>query len=329
MTLAPHLLRVSSALTTYSDQLAWGSSRSRVTQQVRDGTFVTLGRSGLVPSAEWDSWHPGDRHLAAVLAAAREARTTPVFSHYSAAVLLGLPLWAMPQTPVHVISTTSRARSSTVVRHLLEVDDADIVEIAGFSCTSPNRTLADLAAVCSDELLIGCADAVIRGVAGNKHRVDEGAWTDWRQQMLDQASAQSGGRGVRRLRRVVQLADPRSDSPLESVSRLHFARLDVTVEPQFAIPSPDGGFYFADFLIVGQGILGECDGAQKYLDPTMLGGRTAGATVVREKRRDDWMAGRSRSRMIHWGAREARTTASFAHMLHAFGVQIPLRRRRW
>ncbi|MGW9022293.1 hypothetical protein ACWGOE_12495 [Leucobacter chromiiresistens] len=323
-----HVTRVATAL-EHTDYQRHGMQRRAVAAKFRSGAWQRVGRNGCVEASTWQRWYAQDRHLASVLVAHRESHghSPPVFSHVSAAVLLGLPLWGFRNDAVHMIAMTSHARSRTLIRHQLPLDERDIVEVDGMRCTGPDRTLIDLAATESEELLVGYADAHLRSQARSERTVDAAACSAWRERLRSHTRNAPGARGVRRLRRVIEFADARADSPLESISRLHFDRLGIEVEPQFAVPAPGGGRYFVDFRLVGLGVLGECDGAQKYLDPRMLGERSPGEAVLREKRRDDWITGTSGSRMIHWGHRETSTTEHFAAMLRAFGVPLPLRHR--
>ncbi|MEJ6489681.1 hypothetical protein PQI23_08100 [Leucobacter sp. USCH14] len=327
MSLPAHIATIITALDRAEHRLRGELSKRRLAERIRTGHVIRIGRSGLAESEVWSQWHPQQRHLAAVLVAHRESRSAPIFSHVSAAALLGLPLWGFRGSVPHVLARSTHARTGALARHVMPVSEAELVEIAGIRCTAPDRTLFDLAAREREELLVGVADAHVRGLARSARRVDEAVVLDWRGQMLEHAQRSSGRRGVQKFRRIVGLADPRADSPLESVSRLHFHRLDIDVEPQFEIPNEGGGTYYVDFRLLGQNILGECDGAQKYLDPQMLGARTPGEAVLREKRRDDWISGYTRGRMIHWGARDVRTTDTFAQVLRRYGVHVPLRRR--
>lgn len=321
-----HVSRVAAAL-EHIDQQLHGMPRRAVAAKLRSGAWQRVGRYGLVEANIWRQWYAQDRHLAAVLVAHRESHCSPVFSHVSAAVLLGLPLWKFRNGPVHTIAMTTHSRSRNVIRHQLPLDDCDITEVGGVQCTEPHRTLIDLATSESEELLVSYADAYLRSRARSQRTVDETVCQEWREHMRSHARNTRGARGVRRLRRVIEFADARPDSPLESISRLHFDRLGIEVEPQFAVPAPDGGQYFVDFRLVGRDVLGECDGAQKYLDPRLRGERSPGEAVLREKRREDWITGSSGSRMIRWGDRDTSTTEDFASMLRSFNVPLPLLHR--
>ncbi|RGE23141.1 hypothetical protein [Leucobacter sp. wl10] len=316
---------VADALLSVADLRGHGATSRELEGRLRAGSLLRVAHGWFVERETWNTWFPEGRHLAKVMAAHRNAIEPPLFSHHSAAVLHGLPLWGLRDEPVHTVSTTSTTRSGLVARHRLTVPTADTGHIVGIHCTSAERTIADLSRIATEEMTLGCADAALRLRARRERDVDAGLWRDWREEMRERARASAGARGIRLLRRVVEFADPRADSTLESVSRLHFHRLHIPVDLQVSVPAPNGGFYYADFKLLGLGILGEADGDAKYSDPKMLGGMTPAERVLREKRRDNWISGTTGDRMIHWGSRDAGTLEHFARMLRSFKVPIPLR----
>ncbi|MFT4232309.1 MAG: hypothetical protein QM606_05990 [Leucobacter sp.] len=322
MTLPEHVRVVADALCSSASLMRSGASARDLARRRRSDALVQVARGWFVAEETWSTWFPEARHLAAVLAVHSNAKEPPLFSHYSAAVLHGLPLWNLRSQNVHTVSRSHNC-DGRVTRHLLDIADHDIVEIAGLRCTGLDRTLADLSRIAGEELLWGCADAVLRGIARTGRRVDLMAWRAWQDRMRERADASAGNRGVRLLRRVVELADPRADSVLESVSRLQFDRLGIPVELQTPIPSPDGGLYHIDFKLLGLGVWGEADGDFKYTDPALLAQLSPGEAALREKRRDNWISGTTGDRMIHWGSRAPATTDRFAAMLRSFNVPIP------
>lgn len=259
MNLPNHISRVAAATTDLDDHLGSGVSRRSIAARVRSGQWKRVGRRGVVTSQTMQSWFPHERHLATVLAAHRDARSPPVFSHFSAAAILGLPMWKLRDIRAHTVSTSSHTQGRTVVRHEFPIGAGDVIEVAGLRCTGPDRTLFDLSAIAHEDLVLGCADARLRALANFDRRIDLSASDDWRDRMRARADAAPGSRGVKLFRRAIALADARAESVLESVSRLRFTQLGIEVEPQFAVPSPTGGHYFVDFRLIGHSVLGECD----------------------------------------------------------------------
>jgi hypothetical protein len=122
---------------------------------------------------------------------------------------------------------------------------------------------------------------------------------------------------------VLHLADPRIDSVLESVSHLQLSRLGFDVALQVPVPSPKGWMYFVDFELLGLDVFVECDGKSKYTEVGLRDGLSANDVLCREKRREDWISGRERKRIIRWGFPEVSSPALLARRLRAFGVPIP------
>ena len=254
-----------------------------------------------------------------------------MFSHQSAAVLLGIPIWMFEDSAPHIISSTAHGRTPTLVRHQLPLMESDIAEIHGFRCTAPERTLVDLSTTHTHpEQLLTFADSTLARHARSERRVDPDALHMWRIGMERRIRSARGQRGVRLLRSIVEFADARSDSPLESTSRWRFHQFNLEVEPQYAVPSPYGSWYFVDFRLTALGIIGECDGRSKYLDPQLRGQLSPGEAVLEEKQREDWIAGTTGDRFIRWGVPEVATPQRFGEMLHAFRVPFdPRPHRLW
>lgn len=90
---------------------------------------------------------------------------------------------------------------------------------------------------------------------------------DYRQVLLDHALATARGASVPGLRRVgkaLEVADPRVETALESVSWAAF--IDAGIEmplPQALVRGASGALRRVDFLFGGR-VIGECDGAVKY-----------------------------------------------------------------
>ncbi|WP_244304646.1 hypothetical protein [Leucobacter viscericola] len=132
-----------------------------------------------------------------------------------------------------------------------------------------------------------------------------------------------GARGVGRATKVLRLADGSADSPLESVARLRFHEAGYDIATQVKVESPFGGFYFVDLEILGLGVLCEVDGKVKYTNAEIRQGQTADEVVYEEKRRSNWIEGRTQKRLLRLGARELATPATFAKWLRDFEVPAP------
>ncbi|MBM7806235.1 very-short-patch-repair endonuclease [Geodermatophilus bullaregiensis] len=181
-------------------------------RQLRHPAVVRLSRDTYLPrslAAETSA------RFAAVLLTAPPGA---VLSHHTAAALWGIevPLQVTAVTPVHVtVPMGSRAesrRDRSVHRTPLPEDDA--TRRAGMPVTTPARTWRDLAAVLQPSALLAVTDQLLARWCG-------------RVELERQLARRPTGRGSARARAVLPVADPRAESPMESVLRwlLHEARL--------------------------------------------------------------------------------------------------------
>jgi hypothetical protein len=127
--------------------------------------------------------------------------------------------------------------------------------------------------------------------------------------------------GSRRGRLVIKLADPRADTPGESVTRVQFFRYGIPMpELQYHVIDHHGVLVgISDFYWEQQRHLGEFDGMIKY-QRLLRPGETVSECVIREKKREDAMRAdlRGMSRFI-WPdvmpLRARRTMADLAQAL--------------
>ncbi len=238
------------ALLTSRDAALWaGGSGSSLCRDVRARRLIRVDRGWYADAERWDQLYAEDRHLLRVVAARRrQPRSSPlVFSHVSAAVLWGLPLWRTDPPRVHVSGITGGghvgASEPLVARHQVTVPDVDVADVDGVACTSLARTVADTIRSMPAEVALAIADAALRRTAWNGHRRD---YDDAAASSLTEEIARrlpQGGRGVRRARAVLQMADGRAESPGESVSRMRLREIgfcDVRIQTRVAGPRTGG-----------------------------------------------------------------------------------------
>jgi hypothetical protein len=178
-----------------------------VTRLSRDTYLPTALRSALL-----------SRFAAVLLTAPPDS----VISHLSAADLWGLqiPFRDRDDDRVHLTVPPGAGAGNRVDRRLyrLPLGDLDVVRHRSMPVTTAVRTWRDLAAVLEAPALLAVTDQVVNGLASRREL----------QQELDRRPA---GRGCARARLVLPLADPRADSPMESVVRWLITRA--------GIPAPD------------------------------------------------------------------------------------------
>jgi hypothetical protein len=270
--------------------------------------LARIRRGVYAPRRAWVAATSDERYRHRVLAAAQTLAPATVFSHESAAVLLGLPVVKIPDR-VHVIAErTSGGRSQLdVVRHCLGLERVEPWAVDGVLVTSPARTVLDLAVLRSFEAAVVVGDALLRLYPGQRSELDE--LVDWF----------GSHRGATKLRRAHRFFDGAAASPGESVSRV---RMHVSgfVAPVLQFEVRTGSQQdFTDFAWPDEGAVGEFDGEVKYREDRYRSGGTAEDVVIREKNRENRIR-RSYPRFARWDARDLRRTGGLEQILTVAGV---------
>lgn len=273
-------------------------SRRALARSAVKGNSVRVAHGAYVEASIHASLSTRERYLLRVLAVAATRRSRPVVSHWSAAVIHGLPiLGRWPETVHTTIAPTSGGRSrGNVVKHCAALGDSDVVDIDGMLVTSVARTVVDMAAVLSFR---DAAVMVDRALLVDRFGRFE-PMTD--RSSLDLCWASRGVfRGFARAKSTIEFGEDRAESPLESVSRVSM-RVIGCPRPLLQMPHSDAegfigetDFYWPDFNAVG-----EADGKAKYLDASLRNGRTAEQVLMDEKYREDRLRALPRA-FARWG----------------------------
>lgn len=304
-----------------------GYSSRAIATSVASREIRRLDRGWYVEGAEWDRLYSEGRHLLRVLAAheRQPGSSSFVFSHCSAAVLWGLPLFRVEPRRVHVSGIHANGHVAggdpLIARHEVAVGAAEITVVGGIRCTSLSRTVADAIRFASEETAVSIADAALRLVAWNDptRSYDVAAAESLRAQV--RAHLPRGARGVRRARWVMGFADGRAQLPGESVSRLYLHHLGFAAPRlQVFLPGPDGSSFAVDFGLDDADAWGEFDGLGKYTDPTILAGRDTATAVLDEKRREDWIRGTTHRKFGRWESAHIRSAESLGARLASFHI---------
>jgi hypothetical protein len=297
----------------------------RIRAAVEEKTLVRVRRGWFVTREAWDGLWAEGRHLVEVAAAASDmAGGSHVFSHVSAAVLWGLPLFRLVPTRVHVTGSTVMKASNTlgVSRHEDRLPDEDVTAIDGILCTSLERTVLDVARFVSAEAAVAVADAALAVSTVRGHAYDEAEATRWREALTRRAVDGGAIRGIRQARRVIDFADGRAQLPGESVSRLQLVRLGFD-KPRLQVPvaGPGGTTYWIDLGLDDVDAFGEFDGKTKYLDESQRSGLPLEEVLLREKQREDWVRGTTHRRLARWGDEHIGTPELLGARLESFGIR--------
>lgn len=252
-----------------TEALGAGLTQRQVEWRLASGTWTALRRSVYVESALLRALDEAGRRLLFAAAAAMCNRGT-VVSRTSAADVHAVPLLATPG----VISLTShrdaptdaRRRTGLVVHHEPVTPDASVaIPATGAVATSAARTLLDLARTLPFAGAVVAVDALLhRGVVTREEIL--GAVELW-----PALSRLAQGRAV------IAFADPKSESPLESISRAGMRDHGLPA-PETQVDLFDAAGFVArvDFLFRAQRTVGLADGVLKYVtgeiepDPTAL-----------------------------------------------------------
>lgn len=244
--------------------LAGDHTRQDVAAQVRRGRWHRVGHGAYVSAITAE-----DRRqvvLARIAGTHRQLRAPHVFSHDSAALLWGLPLWSDPAF-VHVYQAhrPGRGRDPGIRRHLGPVAPDEVTRMAGLPATSLERTVLDCLRTMRPLAALVVVDAGLRA----------GALPERILRMID---ADPGGRGTAHARAVLDLGDAGAESAQESAVRFVLLRAGLP-QPQTQVRvDTHAGTFWADVGWEEWRVLVEYDGRSKY---------TGIEALIREKRRHD------------------------------------------
>jgi len=250
--------------------------------------------------------------------ATADARTSPlIFSHASAAVLWGSPQLNAELSYVHATLPGSARRTTAGVRmHRGAVPDEHIVTLpSGLLVTSPMWTAMQVAASGRLPNVLLPLDHLVRLVA--EQRAAEPGDVIEELISLVPPRMKGGAPAVRHL----QLADPRSGSAGESLSRGQMVLLEVPM-PDLQVPFARGdapGSDIVDFDWPELETFGEFDGDGKYFEEEYTQGRTPAEVLRAEKAREDRVR-RHRPHGVRWGWKDALSRARLGEILARAGI---------
>jgi len=247
-------------IVTRRDLLASGTSRNEIATLVRHSSLIRVTR-GVYARADLVRKYldlPGGRQLMKAAAAIAVVGPEAVVSHQSAAELYGINLLGRPGNDVTLTGRPERSWSGRSGIHLYgtELPAEHVTAKAGLPMTTPARTVTDLARTLSFRAGVVAADSALYQKLTTKA------------ELQSVIAALPQRRGIRRAAEVVEFADNRAESPLESIARVLFR--------DAGLPPPDlqvwlGGnvepvgrvdFYWKKYRTAV-----EVDGDLKYQDP--------------------------------------------------------------
>lgn len=189
---------------------------------IRSGQLVRVRRGAYVAADEWSRLDRDARYFALVQAGALALGGDAVLSHESAAAVWGLPIIGSWPSDIHLLVERANGGRSYpgVRRHAVGIDTDHVTVHEGFTVTTLERTVVDLAATSSLYSAVATVDAAIHVPRfASTGRVTKGDLLAVWERMLP-------FRGFARARRVIDFADERSGSTSESASRVSIACSD-------------------------------------------------------------------------------------------------------
>ncbi|MDE0547656.1 hypothetical protein [Microbacterium sp. C7(2022)] len=207
-------------------------------------------RRGAYAHPEWWRGLPRYEQYRVRVEVASLSLKNPIFALESAAVFHGLPVFGEPRIHLYSLHAQRTCTRGDVTVHA-SCDPREVVTRAGVSVTSLLDTTVDLLRVLPLALGVAVLDAALRlglSLDAVKHRL----------------RTQASKRGRRQALNAVDLADPRSESVLESLSRVVIGALGFR-PPELQVSFRlDEGTSRADFFWRDVSVVGEADGAVKY-----------------------------------------------------------------
>ena len=264
-----------------AEALQLGESDRSLLAALRSKLIVRLRRGWYVNAAAYARHDDVGKHLLLARAVLADQRGRTALTGISAAALHGFALYGHDLGTVHIVRLDGGAsRNQAAVNHHRVSHDIerDIGLYGGILATSPARTVWEVACRSTREGGTVTADSALHQDPGLIESV------------RDMAACFASVPGSRVARLALRLADPRAESPGESLARVAFQRHGIPApELQYRVLDVNGVLIgVADFYWEDYRHLGEFDGKVKY-ESMLRDGETVADCVFREKRREDAM----------------------------------------
>lgn len=237
---------------THDQARSTGLTRADIRRAVRRGEWTAPRRNALcvLPAIGGDG-QPLGTSMQIRAAAAALVHPGMTVSHESAAAMYGLPLLRQPARP-RLTTTGNGGGERDTLMHSARMSDDERALWFGVFVTAIARTVIDIARNAGVRAGLVAADAAL-----NEQLVT----TDELGAAVDRAVRWPG---VRRARRVVDLASPLAESPLESLTRLLILDAGLPTPHLQVWVRTARGRYRVDGLWPDRGVVLEADGLLKY-----------------------------------------------------------------
>lgn len=311
------------------EQQRAGLHRKILARQAERGTLVRLRQGVYVPADEWEHLAWWEQYLLQIEAAAVTSLSPKVFTLQSAAAIWGIPFFGM-QNDVHVIAGNGahgRLRAGIRTHRNRNLDDP--VLQSNRWTTSRAQTVVELAVSAPFEEAVAAADHVL------KTDKDRGLAALSKDAIFAVADRLDSRSKFDRAARVIEIADARSGSPGESLSRADmYLKGFPKPELQYRVETGNGSLIgISDFYWEDLRLLGEYDGSVKYSRNEYLKGRLPPDVLEAEKAREDSMRATARG-MVRWTwpniwSSKKNPPATLSEKLTAAGLAADSYRNSW
>lgn len=284
------------------------------------GEIVSPERGLYALRDEWERLSPTQRTLS-IMRGMQLMHPDWVFCGPSAALAFGADVSYAQQRPFHVVApgTSWPARTERVHYHRVGLGsyggvEEEPVRRAGVLVTPLARTALDSLRWLSFREGMVVADMVVRGRPGRREAL-EGYFL----------AREGSCRGVPDALRTLACADGRAESGGESIARaVMIERGYMLPELQVLVPDPlrPGRSFRVDFAWVrtdGRVIVGECDGAGKFVDPAMTADRSPEEVLLAQRSREGLITSYDVS-VLRFTYEEAAGVDELVRKLELYGV---------
>lgn len=140
-----------------------GYTDHEIMQLRESGEWHRVRRGAYVVGAIWRAFDEMGKHRTLTRAVVLQLTVPAVPSHVSAAVMLGLPMWTVDLSTVHVTRSDVKSprREAGVHHHIGRLSETDLLEVRGMTVTSAARTGVDMARTVAFESAVVTADAAL------------------------------------------------------------------------------------------------------------------------------------------------------------------------
>lgn len=260
------------------EALALGLTDTMLRRAMAKGELVRPRQGLYVDGLWWSKANPESRHREVARAAVRLFAQPVVMSHWTAALLHGLPVWNVDLRRVHVthLAPASGRLQGDIVHHRSRRELTGNEEVDNVPVTGVARTVIDCAKLGGVERGMVVADgALAKGLVTPRC-------------LVEQAVAQDHDPHSLPVRLVVGGATALAQSAGETRSRLLFSRAGLpTPQLQYKVYDAFGKLLgIVDFAWPEHGVIVEFDGKVKYVN-FVPEGKTALDVLMEEKQRED------------------------------------------